>query len=117
MTPQDEVKLMVTHLKKSIRDSQDNTMQLIDLLRFCESSHELNTYADLSTANKAVSDRLRRYAEEDCEGSHNVGSSSYSQIFSVDGTKYEGTLSVKYDRHDKTYYYVDYTEYSCEEYE
>lgn len=116
MTPQGQ-NLMVKHLRKSIRDSQDNTELLIELLRLCESSEELNTYTNLSTANSVMADRLRRYAEEDCEGRHSVGDDSYSQVFLVDGTKYEGTLNVEYDRYDKTYYYIDSAKYSYEEYE
>lgn len=51
-------------------------------------------------------------ADDDCEGSHNCGLDEYRQEYIVDNIKYVGILNVEYNRHDKTYYYVEDSSYS-----
>lgn len=85
----------------------------VDALRWFDSLLENNVYFDTKTAAEKIEDRLLVYANDDCEGSHNCGASSYTQEFIVGETHYIGTLSVDYNRHDKTYYYVDGYEFDC----
>ncbi len=66
-----------------------------------------NVFPDMETAEARIEDALRGEAEADCEGSHNCGMPQYHRHFIVDGVEYVGTLSVEYNRHDKTYYYVE----------
>ena len=54
-------------------------------------------------------------AYEDCEGAGNCGSPEYEQDFIVGGKEYTAVCSFDYDRHDKTYYYIDRSEYSYRE--
>lgn len=68
---------------------------------------ENNVFPTLEDAEGELEDRLRGQAHADCEGSYNCGADEYTQEFIVDGKHYMGTLSVEYDRHDKTYYYID----------
>jgi len=73
---------------------------------------ENNVFDDLENANYKIEGILEDKASNACEGSHCRGLSKYTQEFIVDGITYIGTLYVEYNRHDKTYYYVDSSEYS-----
>lgn len=76
---------------------------------------ENNVFDNLKDALDAIEDKLYGLAHQDCEGSYNCGNEFYTQKFIVDGVMYEGTLHVEYNRHDKTYYYVDGTQFTYEE--
>lgn len=73
---------------------------------------ENNQFDDLSDALGAIEEKLLETASGDCEGSYNFGLPKYTQEFIVNGTRYVGTLTVEYNRHDKTYYYVDEHEFT-----
>jgi hypothetical protein len=68
---------------------------------------ENNVYATLDDAVGYIEEELRDEASGDCEGSYNCGAPQYHRHFMVDGVEYIGTLTVEYNRHDKTYYYVE----------
>lgn len=72
----------------------------------------MHVYASLDEARDKLEDLLRDQAHEGCEGAGNCGADTYTQEFIVDGEHYLGTLSVEYDRHDKTYYYIDRAEFT-----
>lgn len=76
-----------------------------------ETKAENNVFESLESAGN-LEDVLRGRASEDCEGSYNCGADYYEQEFMVDGVVYVATLTVEYNRHDKTYYYVDGSEFS-----
>lgn len=76
---------------------------------------ENNQFDDYETACAKTHGKLLCQAEEDCEGSYNYGDHEYFQEFIVDGKHYMGKLSVEYNRHDKTYYYVDGHEFTATE--
>ena len=78
-------------------------------------SLENNIYANLDTALSTIEKLLQTEAREDCEGSYNFGLEEYIRDFKVGDIIYTATLKVQYNRHDKTYYYVDETEFSYEE--
>lgn len=66
--------------------------------------HGIDSYGVLIRLEDEVNDM----AAAACEGSHNRGSSQYDINFiDIDGTRKTATFEVQYDRHDKTYYYVD----------
>ena len=75
-------------------------------------SPENNVFASLEEAEGVLEDRLLGEAHEACEGSYNCGADSYTQEFIVDGKHYIATLECEYNRHDKTYYYVDGHEFT-----
>lgn len=54
-------------------------------------------------------------AHEDCEGSHNCGDDEYRQECFVGDRLHVAILTVEYNRHDKTYYYVDGHDFRVEE--
>jgi hypothetical protein len=63
---------------------------------------ENNVFSSMEEAEGVVYARLKDEAYKDCEG-------TYTQEFIVNGVHYIGTLSVEYNRHDKTYYYIETT--------
>jgi len=76
---------------------------------------ENNTFTDLEVASGTIEGKLYSRADEACEGSYSRGQDEYVQLFYVNDVLYKGTLEVEYNRHDKTYYYIDETEFSVEE--
>jgi hypothetical protein len=54
-------------------------------------------------------------AHDDCEGSYNCGDDEYRQQFYVGDKLHVAILTVEYNRHDKTYYYVDGHDFRIEE--
>lgn len=72
-----------------------------------KSAPEQNVFESVEKAEAALDDRFRDVAHEDCEGAGNCGADEYTQVFMVDGQKYLFTAEVEYNRHDKTYYYVE----------
>lgn len=72
---------------------------------------ENNVYTDLDEAIAYVEEALLSRAAADCEGSYNCGDATYTREFIIDGVTYIGTLTCEYNRHDKTYYYVDGSEF------
>lgn len=73
---------------------------------------ENNQFDDIEKAHSAIEDKLYGKAHKACEGSHCCGLPKYTQEFIVNGTRYVGTLTVEYNRHDKTYYYVEESEFT-----
>lgn len=80
---------------------------------------DYETYDTLDEAKEYVKDDLHDVASEDCEGSHNFGDESYFSIVKVkeDNKFYKITVNFEYNRHDKTYYFIEeYSISSVEEY-
>jgi hypothetical protein len=73
-----------------------------------------NVFETLEEAEEEIEDRLRNMAHADCEGSYNCGEDVYEQEFIVDDILYCAKLKCEYNRHDKTYYYLDGAEFSYE---
>lgn len=72
-----------------------------------DSAIEQNVFDTLEDAIEVLTERLLEQACADCEGSYNCGVEEYTQEFVVDGIHYMGTLTCEYNRHDRTYYYVE----------
>lgn len=78
-----------------------------------------NVFTTLEKARVVLSRRMKQEAMDACEGSHCMGMEQYTQIFYVDDgagpiEKYIATANIEYNRHDKTYYYVDSFEFSVD---
>lgn len=76
---------------------------------------ENNVFETLEDADSKMYTLLENQATEDCEGSYNCGDDEYTQEFMVGTQKYLATMTFEYNRHDKTYYYIDSREYSSKE--
>lgn len=94
-------------LIQTMNDAETAFINAKNALCEFDSRAENNVFADMQTAKRKMTDKLRRMASDDCEGAYNIGAEKYEANFTVDGVVYVGTLDVEYNRHDKTYYYVD----------
>lgn len=101
-------------LQQAVQEAKQKLFEAESALEDFMSSAENNVFASLEDAEHQLENRLRNQAFEDCEGAGNCGAEEYFQEFIVDGILYEGKLSVEYDRHDKTYYYIDRARFSYE---
>lgn len=72
-----------------------------------QSLADSNRFSDINVAERAIEAKLEAEANKDCEGSYNCGNPQYTQEFYVDDQLYIGVLDVEYNRHDKSYYYVE----------
>ena len=65
-------------------------------------------------AEGANEDKCDNRAFEDCKGERNCGMKTYIQDYMFDGVKYRCTATYEYNRHDKTYYYIDERDFKHE---
>lgn len=89
--------------------------EAVRVLRDFDCLPEQHRYDTLEMARSGVEVFLEDTASNDCTGSHCWGKDKYTQVFFVGDTRYEGTLFVEYNRHDKQYYYVDATTFTYTE--
>lgn len=108
MTNKQELELSVSNAKAALATAEA-------ALSAFESSPENNRFDDLETAIATIEDALREEAYEDCQGAYNCGNDSYSREFYVGDTLYRGTAEFEYNRHDKTYYYIEECNFTYEE--
>ena len=73
---------------------------------------ENNVFEYIEDAEVNLHSALYTEAEQDCEGSYTCGNYQYEREFMVDGVVYTATLDVEYNRHDKTYYFIEDSEFS-----
>lgn len=94
-------------LNKKVAETKAAYDTAIHNLYKFDAKAENNVFATLDEAESEVEDKLLNEASDDCAGAGNMGCEAYTQEFMVDNVAYIGTLTVEYNRHDKTYYYVD----------
>ena len=85
------------------------------LVEYAEALPENNVYPTLEEAEYAIEDMLYDRAFEDCEGAGRGGLNEYRQLFIVGDKTYVGIYNPEYNRHDRTYYYIDGSEFRIEE--
>lgn len=90
----------INELRNKLREAEIELWKL-------QSSPENNRFSCMKVAERAIEAKLEVEAEEDCEGKYNCGNPQYTQEFYVNDQLYIGILDVEYNRHDKTYYYVE----------
>lgn len=73
---------------------------------------ENNRFTTLKEGVRRIEELLMSRAHADCEGSYNCGDEVYEQEFMVGEVVYVGRLECEYNRHDKTYYYIDSSSFS-----
>ena len=109
--------LTIKNLNEAIKASQElldrNEQALSDFM----ASPECNVYESLDDAEYSIHARLYAAADEACEGSYSWGKPEYKQQFTVGDKAYEATVRFDYGRHDKTYYFIEESEYSYVELE
>lgn len=85
-------------------------------LEAIDSDIDNNVFASHNEAELRLTCRFEEVARQDCEGSHNCGAEEYAQRYRLtdNDTTFEAIVSFEYNRHDKTYYYIDGSSYSYE---
>ena len=75
---------------------------------------ENNQYDSHGIAERFIEERFSGIASEQCEGSYNCGNDQFQQRYQLTNNPnvFEATVKFEYNRHDKTYYYIDGTNYS-----
>lgn len=101
-------------LQAAVKTAEANLTAAKDALAAFESLAENNAFESLPKAASAIEDKLTKQAHQDCQGAYNCGANRYTQEFIVDGVRYLGTLKVEYNRHDKTYYYIEESTFTYE---
>ena len=103
---------MKEELKAKVKALQVGIAELEKQIEEFDSAPEQNIFDSLEDAEGRITDRFSDIAHEQCEGAGNCGQPEFKQKFSVSGKFYEAKVSFEYNRHDKTYYYIDGTDYS-----
>lgn len=104
----------IEELKADVTAAERLVVVMKDALEEAIAAVNNNVYTNLEDACSIIEERLQDKAHDACEGSYSCGLEQYSQLFIVGGQTYKATLSVDYNRHDKTYYYVDGSRFSYE---
>lgn len=99
-------------LEQAVKDARANLALAEAAVEAWDDTPENNVFASLEEAESEVEGALLDRAHKDCKGSYNCGADTYARGFIVGGTAYIGTLTVEYNRYDKTYYYVDRYEFT-----
>ena len=102
----------LAELERLVKEAQQALTLAIANLNAFKESPENNVFESLDEAEGVLEDRLADMAFEDCEGAGNCGLDEYIQEFIVDGKHYLAKLKCEYNRHDKTYYYLDGREFT-----
>jgi predicted nuclease with TOPRIM domain len=108
----EQLQARINGMKENIKSLKVTVSKYETELDKLESHPTLYMYESLDDAEGYLWEILRERAFQDCEGSGNCGDEYYEQEFIVDGILYNGKLEVEYNRHDKTYYYIDGTKWS-----
>lgn len=98
---------LINKLETQISDKTRELEELNAQLNIEKAKPENNIYVNFETACDFIQNALENKAAEDCEGAYNCGNEQYEQLFMVANDIYKGVLSVEYNRHDKTYYYIE----------
>lgn len=75
---------------------------------------ENNVFDTADKGTAFAEDACDTMAHDACEGAGNCGDDQYTQDYMVGPIKFRCTASYEYDRHDKTYYYIDRRSYKHE---
>lgn len=104
--------MTIEQLKQNVETAKASLAEAEQALAAFESAPEQNVFASLDEAEGVLQERMEGFAFEDCQGAHNRGEDQYEQEFIVAGVHYLATLDCEYNRHDKTYYYLEESEFS-----
>lgn len=109
------IKETITLLESIVSKMEFNLSMARGQLCAAKDNIQNHVYESIEKAEGFLYNQFDNEAANDCEGSGNCGCEEYTQDFIVDGKEYTATGKFEYDRHDKTYYYVDSSEYSYKE--
>jgi len=102
----------IEQLKQNVETAKASLAAAEQALTAFESAPEQNVFPSLEEAEGVLEERMQGFAFDDCQGAYNRGQDEYEQEFIVDGVHYLATLKCEYNRHDKTYYYLEESDFS-----
>lgn len=94
-------------LLAQLKEAQATVTVILRNIDAFDEAPENNVFESVEKASEVLEETLLDKARNACEGSYHYGLESYFREFIVDGVHYIATLTPEYNRHDKTYYYVD----------
>lgn len=103
----------VEAIKANLELAKKLVESLEGMLETLEADPSMHVFEYYDDAISTMEEMLIEKAREDCEGSYNCGDEIYTQQFYVKDYLYEAKLEVEYNRHDKTYYYIDGTKFEA----
>lgn len=109
------IKEKIAKLKFDMHIVQAELALIQEELNRAEGDIQNHIYDSLEEAENFLFSMFENMAHEDCQGTHNCGDEEYTQDFIVGGKEYTAIGSFEYNRHDKTYYYIDSGGYSYKE--
>lgn len=114
---QDKYNSQIHWQKNKIKQFTDDLQKAKDKLELVQSNICFFQFDNHEDARCRIEDVLCSEAHNDCEGSYNRGNDEYTQEYQLIDSDviYLGKIEVEYNRHDKTYYFVDEVEYSYSE--
>jgi hypothetical protein len=101
-------------LQAAVESTKAAHVSAVKDLEAFERDPKNNVFESLEDAQVTLEESMRDIASADCEGSHNCGAPEYRQGFFVGGIEYVAIANVEYNRHDKTYYYVEEFDFRTE---
>lgn len=90
----------VKEAEKALEEAINNLGEWANLI-------ENNVFDSIEDAEQTLEEELREDAHSQCAGAYMYGPEQYVQPFRVLDKDYVFVMDVEYNRHDKTYYYVD----------
>jgi hypothetical protein len=114
ITAKNSQQCMIDSLRYQLDDAEKSIAMLRATIQDMKNALCMHCYESHDAAEAAIYAKLESEAHNDCEGSYNCGAECYFQEYTVSGSPdiYVAKLSVEYNRHDKTYYFIEDTEYS-----
>ena len=101
-------------LKEDILNRKPNTIGLAKVVFRPDSGDPVKiicgdalSYSSKEEASEAINSQHWADARDACEGRHRFGLGEYETVALVEGKAYKFKTPFSYDRHDKTYYYID----------
>ena len=101
-------------LEAAVKQAKEQLSAAEQALEAFDQSPENNRFDTLDAAY-ALEEVLRDRAYEDCQGAYNCGNDYYEQEFYVGDKLYVASANVEYNRHDKTYYFIETFDFQIEE--
>ena len=101
-------------LQSRINAAQDTLSAAMSDIDSFNKLAENNVFQSMEGADNWLENELANRAFDDCQGAHNCGEPEYRQALIVDGVEYVAIYTPEYDRHDKTYYYIDDSDFRIE---
>ena len=108
-TEQDKYNSEIHWQRNKIKQFTDDLQKAKDKLEVVQSNICFFQFENHEGAEDIIKETLQDKAHNDCEGSYNRGNDEYTQEYQLidSDVVYLGKIEVEYNRHDKTYYFVD----------